>query len=88
VTVKVKMGKIMELREKLNKVSKTKISINDMVIKAISSACMKVPETNSHWLEKEGVIRQFKNVNMSIAVQTDRGLMSPVLFNSNLKGIE
>jgi pyruvate dehydrogenase E2 component (dihydrolipoamide acetyltransferase) len=33
-------------------------------------------------------VREFKNVNMSFAVQTDHGLMAPVLHNINLKGLE
>jgi pyruvate/2-oxoglutarate dehydrogenase complex dihydrolipoamide acyltransferase (E2) component len=38
------------LRAKLNTVAKSKISVNDMVIKAASLASIKVPETNSHWM--------------------------------------
>ena len=34
------------------------------------------------------VIRKFRNVNMSVAVQTDVGLMAPVVQNTNLKGLE
>jgi len=40
----------MKLRAKLNKVSSTKLSVNDFVIKAASMAAMKVPETNSAWM--------------------------------------
>lgn len=65
----------MKLRGKLNKVSKSKISVNDMVIKAASLACLKVPETNSAWMGE--FIRRYKNVNMCVAVQTDHGLMAP-----------
>ena len=57
-----------------------------MIIKAASMACLKVPETNSTWMGD--FIRRYKNVNMSIAVQTDYGLMAPVVFNTNLKGLE
>jgi pyruvate dehydrogenase E2 component (dihydrolipoamide acetyltransferase) len=39
----------MALRAKLNKVSETKLSVNDFVIKAASAAAVKVPETNSSW---------------------------------------
>lgn len=57
-----------------------------MVIKAASLACIKVPETNSSWMGE--YIRRFNNVNMSVAVQTDFGLMAPTLFNTHLKGLE
>lgn len=74
------------MRAKLNKVAKSKISVNDFVMKAASIAALKVPETNSSW--QGDFVRQFNNVNMSFAVSTDSGLMAPVLHNINLKGLE
>ena len=56
-----------------------------MVIKAASLASTKVPQTNSQWMDD--FVRQFTNVNMCVAVQTDHGLMAPVLRNTNLKGL-
>lgn len=57
----------MKLRAKLNASTKTKISVNDFVIKASSLACLKVPLTNSSWLGD--AIRTYNShVNMSIAV--------------------
>ena len=50
----------------MNKHSTSKISVNDMVIKACSLAAVNVPATNSSW--NDDYVRQFKNVNMSIAV--------------------
>ena len=86
VSVAVNMDALLKLRAKLNKMSKTKISVNDMVIKAASLASMKVPETNSSWMGD--FIRKHNNVNMSVAVQTDFGLMAPTIFNTNSKGLE
>ncbi len=80
------MDALLKLRTKLNAVSKTKISVNDMVIKAASLATVKVPETNSQWVDGN-VIRKYKNVNMSVAVTTDNGLMIPTIENTNLKVI-
>jgi pyruvate dehydrogenase E2 component (dihydrolipoamide acetyltransferase) len=57
-----------------------------MVIKAASLAAVKVPETNSEWRGES--IRRYKNVNMSVAVQTNNGLIVPVITNSHLKGLE
>lgn len=81
------MDALLKLRSRLNAVSKTKISVNDLVIKAASLAATKVPETNSQWVDGS-VIRRFKNVNMSVAVSTDYGLLVPVIENTNLKGLE
>ena len=86
VTVAVSVDNLIKLRAKLNNVAKSKISVNDMVIKAASMACVKVPDTNSSWMGD--FIRRFKNVNMSVAVQTDFGLMAPVISNTHLKGLE
>jgi pyruvate dehydrogenase E2 component (dihydrolipoamide acetyltransferase) len=86
ITTAVTVDKLMALRQKLNKVSNSKISVNDMVIKAASLACVKVPETNSSWMGEH--IREYKHVNMSFAVQTDHGLMAPCIMHSNLKGLE
>lgn len=85
VTVQVKVDALMALRAKLNNHATSKISVNDMVIKAASLAAVKVPATNSSWMND--FVRQFKNVNMSVAVQTDHGLMAPVIRNTNLKGL-
>lgn len=49
VTVAVNVDNLLKLRAKLNATAKTKISVNDMVIKAASLACVKVPEANSSW---------------------------------------
>lgn len=57
----------MELRTELNKISKTKISVNDMIIKAASLAAAKVPETNSAWLNN-GKIRRYTAINMRVAI--------------------
>ena len=86
MTVSVNMDQLLKLRTKLNTMTKTKISVNDMVIKAASLACVNVPETNSSWLGE--TIRTYKNVNMCVAIQTDFGLMAPTLTNSHIKGLE
>jgi len=86
VTVQVSVDNLMKLRAKLNKASSSKISVNDFVIKAASMASVKVPATNSSWMGD--FVREFKHVNMSVAVQTPIGLMVPVVKNTNLKGLE
>jgi pyruvate dehydrogenase E2 component (dihydrolipoamide acetyltransferase) len=86
VTVQVAVDNLMKLRAKLNEHSSSKLSVNDFVLKAASMAAIKVPATNSSWNQE--FIRQFSNVNMAFAVQTDNGLMAPVVSNTNLKGLE
>ncbi len=85
VNVECNVDKLMEIRAELNKHSPVKISVNDIIIKASSLACMKVPETNSSW--QGNTIRKYKNVDMSVAVQTDNGLITPIIPQANLKGL-
>lgn len=63
-----------------------KVSVNDFVIKASALACKKVPETNSSW--QESFIRQYSNVDVSVAVSTERGLITPIIFNAETKGVK
>ncbi len=85
VNVECNVDKLMEIRAELNKYSPVKISVNDIIIKAASLACMKVPETNSSW--QGNFIRKYKNVDMSVAVQTENGLITPIIPQANLKGL-
>ena len=62
-----------------------KLSVNDFIIKASALACIKVPEVNSSW--HETFIRQYNVVDISIAVSTDNGLITPIIFDAESKGL-
>ncbi|XP_071581314.1 dihydrolipoyllysine-residue acetyltransferase component of pyruvate dehydrogenase complex, mitochondrial isoform X2 [Temnothorax nylanderi] len=88
LSVDVKMDAALAMREQFNKLlekDKIKLSVNDIIIKGIAMACKKVPEGNSAWLEN--VIRQYNNVDVSVAVSTDSGLITPIVFGADTKGI-
>lgn len=53
------------------------ITLNDMVLFAVAKTLMQHKECNAHWMDD--FIRVFENVNLGIAVDTDRGLMVPTL---------
>jgi pyruvate dehydrogenase E2 component (dihydrolipoamide acetyltransferase) len=57
------------------------ITLNDMVVYAVLRALKIHPEANAQFLD--GKIRQFKKVNMGLAVDTDRGLLVPALLNAD-----
>ena len=80
--------KLSAQREKLNKGKdkKEKISINDLLIKCVASALTKHPEVNINWSD-EGIL-QFKNADISIAVATDAGLITPIVKKANEKSVE
>eukprot|EP00826_Nyctotherus_ovalis_P035449 TRINITY_DN3046_c0_g1_i9.p1 TRINITY_DN3046_c0_g1~~TRINITY_DN3046_c0_g1_i9.p1 ORF type:complete len:556 (-),score=181.49 TRINITY_DN3046_c0_g1_i9:143-1810(-) len=86
VSVECEVDKLLTLRSQLNKIASTKITINDMLIKACALACLKVPVTNSSWMGD--FIRKYKDVDMSVAVQTPNGLITPIVPRANQKGFE
>lgn len=83
LTSDCRMDKLMSLRKSLNDISEIKVSVNDLVVKAASLACKKVPEANATWTDE--AIRIFENVDISIAVQTPKGLITPIIKNAHLK---
>ncbi|XP_041864049.1 dihydrolipoyllysine-residue acetyltransferase component of pyruvate dehydrogenase complex, mitochondrial isoform X2 [Melanotaenia boesemani] len=88
LSVDVNMDQVLELRKELNeevKAQNIKLSVNDFIIKASALACLKVPECNSSWLET--VIRQNHVVDVSVAVSTASGLITPIVFNAHTKGL-
>jgi pyruvate dehydrogenase E2 component (dihydrolipoamide acetyltransferase) len=68
---------LLELRSQLNAVSTQKISVNDLVIRAVAAAHVAVPEANVIWTDD--TIRQFDSVDISVAIASERGLVTPVL---------
>jgi pyruvate dehydrogenase E2 component (dihydrolipoamide acetyltransferase) len=62
-----------------------KVSVTDIVIKAAACACKKVPEANSAWMDT--FIRQYNSVDINVAVATDNGLITPIVFNADKKGL-
>ncbi|XAR67600.1 Dihydrolipoyllysine-residue acetyltransferase [Bertholletia excelsa] len=89
LTVDTCVDKLMELRSQLNSLQEAsggkRISVNDLVIKAAALALRKVPQCNSSWTND--YIRQFHNVNINVAVQTDNGLFVPVIQDADKKGL-
>ena len=49
--MQVEVDNLMKMRAKFNKVSSVKLSVNDFVMKAASMAAVKVPATNSAWMD-------------------------------------
>eukprot|EP00347_Sterkiella_histriomuscorum_P007174 403349976 len=86
VTVQVELDNLLKLRTQLNQFAKTKLTVNDLVLKASALAALKVPACNSSWMGD--FIRYYKNVNLGVAVQTDNGYMIPVIREANKKGLD
>ncbi|KAI0967173.1 dihydrolipoamide acetyltransferase component [Xylaria arbuscula] len=88
VTSKISASKLLKLRQALNSSSegKYKLSVNDFLIKAIAVASKKVPAVNSSW--QGDSIRQYDNVDVSVAVATPTGLITPIVTNVEGRGLE
>ena len=72
-----RVDELIELRKKLNEISPVKISVNDMVIRAIAAAFQDVPEANVVWTDD--AMLTYESVDISVAVATETGLLTPVL---------
>lgn len=92
VSSSISVGKLLKLRAALNASSngKFKLSVNDLIVKALSVAARKVPAANSSWREIDGkiVIRKHYQVDVSVAVATPVGLMTPIVRNVGGLGLE
>ncbi|NKD84809.1 pyruvate dehydrogenase complex dihydrolipoamide acetyltransferase [Haematospirillum jordaniae] len=87
LTVDVELDALMALRKQLNSVPDAghKLSVNDFVIKACALALQKVPAANAMWTD-EAILR-FDEIDISVAVATDGGLITPVIRNADRKGL-
>ncbi|KAI0195517.1 dihydrolipoamide acetyltransferase component [Astrocystis sublimbata] len=88
VTSNISASKLLKLRQALNGSAegKYKLSVNDFLIKAIAVASRKVPAVNSSW--QGDSIRQYDNVDVSVAVATPTGLITPIVTNVEGRGLE
>lgn len=81
LTVEINMDKAIEARKEINSVPDTKVSFNDMVIKAVAVALRKHPQVNSSWAGDK--IIHHGNINVGVAVAVPDGLVVPVLKNTD-----
>jgi len=85
LTREIRMDQAIAARKRINEMADTKISFNDLVVKACASALKKHPAVNSSWLGD--TIRYNKAINIGVAVAIDDGLVVPVLFNTDHKSL-
>ncbi|MEN9942194.1 MAG: hypothetical protein RLZZ91_195 [Bacteroidota bacterium] len=83
LTMEIDMGRAVEARAAMNAATGSKVSFNDMVIKATSLALKQHPKVNSSW--RGDTIRYNHHVHMGVAVAVDEGLLVPVVRFSDTK---
>jgi pyruvate dehydrogenase E2 component (dihydrolipoamide acetyltransferase) len=91
VTMDFEIDALLKLRADLNSKSAKdgpgafRLSVNDLVIKAVAATLRRFPHVNAMWTEE--AILQFHDVDVSVAVSTPTGLITPIIRKADQKGL-
>jgi len=90
LTVDCNIDELMTTRARLNERAPKgeggyKLSVNDFVVKASALALLRVPEVNASWTET--AILRHKHADIGVAVALDFGLITPIVFRAEEKGL-
>jgi len=85
LTIEVDMENAMQSRNAINAIPDTKVSFNDLVIKACAAALRKHPKVNSSWMGDK--IRYYSHVHIGVAVAVEDGLLVPVVRFADQKSL-
>jgi pyruvate dehydrogenase E2 component (dihydrolipoamide acetyltransferase) len=93
LTIDCNLNALMAAREKMNaaapkgkdKVPTYKLSVNDFIMKASAMALMKHPDVNASWTDT--AILRHKDADVGVAVALDFGLITPIIFKAQTKGL-
>jgi pyruvate dehydrogenase E2 component (dihydrolipoamide acetyltransferase) len=89
LTIDCRIDELMGTRARLNagapKEGGYKLSVNDFVVKAAAFALLRVPEVNASWTD--GAILRHKHADIGVAVALDFGLITPIVFRAEEKGL-
>ncbi|MBA8758343.1 pyruvate dehydrogenase complex dihydrolipoamide acetyltransferase [Wolbachia pipientis] len=86
LTVDCQVDKLISLKNEINSADENnKVTINDLIIKAAAFSMKKFPDINSSWIDNK--ILRYSNIDISIAVALEDGLITPIVKNADKKGI-
>lgn len=85
LSVECRIDKLLKLRAELNEGADSKVSVNDLVIKAAAAALKIVPAANASWTDD--AIMLYDSVDISVAVATPNGLITPIVKAADTKGV-
>ena len=88
LTIDVTVDELLAMRTRINhgqamQETGTKVSVNDFVIRAVALALRKVPSVNASFAET--AIREYDDVDVSVAVATPNGLITPIMRKADTK---
>jgi len=87
VTMECELNLLNDARKALNEAqTDVKLSVNDFIIKAVAMSLRSMPACNSAFMGN--FIREFGNVDISVAVATPSGLITPIITDADLKGLK
>lgn len=86
LAVEFDMDNAIAFREQFNSVPDTKISYNDMVVKACALALRQHPQVNSQWFDDKMILNH--HVHVGVAVAVEDGLVVPVLRFTNEQSLQ
>ena len=85
LSIESNTDKLIEMRKKINQNLNEKISINDILVKALAQAQFLNPATNVSW--SDGKIIKYETMDVSIAVALKEGLITPIIKDADKKGL-
>lgn len=86
LTIDCQIDALMKLRAEMNALSgKSKLSVNDFVVRAAALALRQVPAANASWTD--AAILQYDEVDISVAVTAPGGLITPIIRQADLKDL-
>lgn len=88
LTVECEMDSLLKMRADFNRQLEkegVKLSVNDFIVKATALACMRVPQCNSAWMST--AVREFHSCDVSVAVDTGAGLITPIVTSVESRGL-
>lgn len=81
------LDSLLSSRKELKEKYDVKVSVNDIVIKVVAATLRNVPEANAYWDDGKGEVVLCDSVDISVAVATEKGLMTPIIRNADQKSI-
>jgi pyruvate dehydrogenase E2 component (dihydrolipoamide acetyltransferase) len=89
LTIDCRIDNLMATRSRLNETAPKengfRLSVNDFVVKACALALMRVPEVNASWTDT--AVLRHKHADVGVAVALDFGLITPIVFRAEEKGL-
>ncbi|WP_342068381.1 pyruvate dehydrogenase complex dihydrolipoamide acetyltransferase [Wolbachia endosymbiont (group B) of Melanargia galathea] len=86
LTVDCYVDKLISLKNEVNSANENnKVTINDLIIKAVAFSMKKFPDINSSWIDTK--IVRYSNIDISIAVALEDGLITPIVKNADEKSV-